>query len=250
MKLRSETFVWKDACYEIRSDRPDLVRAAVIRLRALLEDYIRRRPEFRTSFAPIPILPDAPPIARRMHAAARATGVGPMAAVAGAMAQEAAESAIGEGAREVLVNNGGDVFVSCRRDIVIGIHPGAGHPLENRLAFRVTRREQPVAVCTSSGRMGHSLSLGCCDAAVVVARDAALADAAATMAANRVGAVTKEAVREAAEAAVAVEGVDGALIVAGPLAATAGKLPEIVPVRGADIGGRVLVHPGAFRGWR
>jgi len=242
VKIRYAKFVWKDACYEVLSDRPDRIREAVIALRRSLEGYLLQNPEFAAALQPpAMIAADAPSIVRRMHAASILTGVGPMAAVAGTIAQMAVEAALAAGATHAVVNNGGDVFLSAKRDVLVGIHPGDDHPLANRIAFLVRRTEQPLAVCTSSGRMGHSLSFGVCDAAVVTARDAAVADAAATMAANLVK--KPEDVEYAAERACSVPGVLGALIVCGRLTAMAGRLPDLTTAKGADIASRVLLHP-------
>lgn len=77
--------------------------------------------------------------------------------------------------------------------------------------------------------MGHSTSLGRCDLATVVARDAALADAAATCAANHVKNV--DDVDRAIERIAAIEGVEGVLIVKDDRVGLAGHLPPLVKIR-------------------
>ena len=77
--------------------------------------------------------------------------------------------------------------------------------------------------------MGHSESLGQCDLATVVARDAALADAAATQAANLVR--TVEDVDPALERIAAIEGIEGVMIVKNDRVGLAGQLPPLVKIR-------------------
>ena len=156
-------------------------------------------------------------------------GVGPMAAVAGAIAQCAAEAAMEAGDRDVIIENGGDVFAAVSNPLTIGIHAGPSSPF-NGLAFRVESADTPLAICSSSGTMGHSMSLGACDLATVVAKDAALADAAATLAANLVA--TPEDLEPTAARILAVPGVLGVLLVKSDRMAIQGTLPELV--RNAD----------------
>jgi len=168
-------------------------------------------------------------VAQRMARAARRVGVGPMAAVAGAMAQCAAEGALKAGAREVIVENGGDVYLQVADPVTIGLHTGTSE-LGDRLVFSLLAHETPLSICSSSGKMGHSMSLGQCDLATVVAHDAALADAAATEAANLVKAV--DDVNPALERIAGIEGIDGVLIVKGDRVGLAGRLPSLARSRG------------------
>ena len=178
-------FTYKDSNFRICCRDILAVTGEIIRQRTLLEEYILRQPEFKTSLVPLQALPDAPEIAVRMCRAGMDTGVGPMAAVAGAIAQFAAESAMDGDGDDVIVENGGDIYMKVARPMAIGIHAGSKSPF-NGLAFHVEADDTPLAICSSSGMLGHSMSLGACDLATVVARDAALADAAATLAANQV----------------------------------------------------------------
>ena len=201
----------------------------IIRQRTILEEYIVRQPEFKTSLVPLRPLQDAPEIAMRMCRAAMDVGVGPMAAVAGAIAQCAAEAAVHEGDEDVIVENGGDIFMVVSNLLSIGIHAGPQSPF-NGLAFRVEPDDTPLAICSSSSTMGHSMSMGACDLATVVAKDAALADAAATLAANLVA--TPEDLEPTAARILAVPCVLGVLLVKSDKMAIQGTLPELV--RNAD----------------
>jgi len=154
-----------------------------------------------------------------------------MAAVAGAMAQLAAEAALAAGSPEALVENGGDIYIHAAEPVVVGFHTGTAE-LAGQIAFSLKPHETPIAVCSSSGKMGHSMSLGQCDLATVVAKDAALADAAATMAANLVR--TVEQVDSALERIAAIEGIDGLMIVKDDRVGLAGRLPRLVKGRPKD----------------
>ena len=226
-----ETFTHREAVLRVSSDRFDAVAAEIIRQRQILEDHVGRHPEFQRSLVPIAMHPDTPEVAQRMVFAADRVGVGPMAAVAGTMAQLAAEAAIAAGAREAVVDNGGDLYLQAVEPVTVGLGTGTNR-LADRLAFHVTPQETPISICSSSGRMGHSMSLGQCDLATVVAKDAALADAAATQAANLVR--TAEDVDAALERIAGIDGILGVLIVKDDRIGLAGRLPQLVRARPAD----------------
>ena len=221
-------FTHRQAVFRICCDQFDAVTAEIVRQRRMLEDYIERHPEFRHSLEPLEVHADAPQVAQRMAHAARLVGVGPMAAVAGAMAQRAAEAGLQAGAREAIVENGGDIYLRAAEPVIIGLETGTT-ALADRLAFSLQPHDTPVSICSSSGKMGHSKSLGRCDLATVVAADAALADAAATQAANLVR--SAEDVDPALRRIAAIEGIDGVMIVKNDRVGLAGKLPPLVKMR-------------------
>jgi len=156
----------------------------VLKHREGIERYIARRPDFLTSLEPVDVEPEAPKIVRDMADAARLCGVGPMAAVAGAIAEFVGRELL-EFSPEIIVENGGDIFVKSLRQRTIGIYAG-GSPLTGRLGLQIEPEDTPLGICTSSGTVGHSLSFGRADAAIVLADSATLADAAATAIGNRV----------------------------------------------------------------
>ena len=135
--------------------------------------------------------PPEGPVARRMHAAVlafRPAFVTPMAAVAGAVADEIVGCLRGPGVRRASVNNGGDIALHLAPgavDYTVGV--AIDRPLALPAALRIRARDPWRGVATSGWR-GRSLSLGIADAVTVVAHDGARADAAATMIANAVDA--------------------------------------------------------------
>lgn len=191
------------------ADLTAAVRDLVITARYHLETWINDHPGFRESFVPVAVPDTAPPIVRLMAAAAAAAGVGPMAAVAGAVS-EIVSSGLAPPDRELIIENGGDVYLSSRRERTVGIFTGERH-LDVSLGIKVAPETTPVGVCTSSGRIGHSVSLGDSSAATLIAPSAALADAAATAVGNLVRG--PDGVRAALGAAQEIPGVLGAVVV-------------------------------------
>jgi hypothetical protein len=218
------TFTHHEAVLRICCDQFDVVVAEIVRQRRILEEYLARHPSFQSALAPIDLRSRAPEVARRMAWAARRAGVGPMAAVAGAMAQIAAEAALSAGAEEAIVDNGGDIYLKATEPVLVALGTGTAR-LADRLAFAVEPDETPLSICSSSGKMGHSMSFGLCDLATIVAKDAALADAAATQAGNLVK--TVEDVDTALQQIMRIEGVDGVMLVKDDRVGLAGHLPRL-----------------------
>jgi len=227
-KRTYRTFTYREAVFRICCEKFDTVTAEIVRQRRILEEYIGRHPDFGRSLEPLDLLAGAPDVAQSMARAAKLVGVGPMAAVAGAMAQCAGRAALDAGAREVIVDNGGDIYICAVEPVIIGLKTGTAD-LADRLAFSLEADDTPISICSSSGKMGHSMSLGECDLATVVAKDAALADAAATQAANFVR--TVDDIDPALENIAAIEGVDGVMIIKGARVGLAGKLPPLVRIK-------------------
>lgn len=200
-------------------------RDAVIAQRGYLEAYIRRHPDFARTLRPWPEDPLAPRIVRAMIQAARQAGVGPMAAVAGALAQEVG-GALLQSTPEVIVENGGDIFLGVQRPLTVGVYAGRS-PLSLKIGLRVDPAHGIRAVCTSSATVGHSLSLGRADAACVLGDCCALADAVATALGNRVQ--KPGDIAAAIDWARRVEGVRGVLVIAGGKMGAWGRL-ETVPL--------------------
>lgn len=188
---------------------PGLCKSEIMRLRAELEYYISLHPEFRTSFIPLPLLPGAPAIAAAMSGAAYNAGVGPMAAVAGAFAQAVGERLKTE-VQEVIVENGGDIYLDCQHDRLVSVFAGKSK-FSEKIGIRINAQDTPMGICTSSGTVGPSISLGLADAVVILGSSGALADAAATGAANLVQ--SKNDLMKAVEFVQTIQGISGILAI-------------------------------------
>jgi len=234
------SFIYKDAIYKIASSRYDSITATIIEQRHKLEKYIDRHPEFLSSLVPINVNEDAPEIAKLMAHAARSAFVGPMAAVAGAIAQAAVQAAIKNGDTDAIVENGGDIFCASSSDVVIGLYAGEGL-LKDKLAFVVKPEMMPVSICSSSSTMGHSLSFGNCELATVVSESGALADAAATFVCNSVKEISD--IEPVLHKAMKIAGVLGILIVKSGRIGLIGRLPELVRNRDALLSEKVTRFP-------
>ncbi len=201
-----ETDLWIKAERELTREAKDLV----ISYRNQIEDYIRQNPSFLEALEPL-TLPSLvmPAIVREMIVAGQKANTGPMAAVAGAIAERVGRKLL-EWSPEVIVENGGDCFIMMKRPIEVGIFAGDS-PLSNLVALRFEPEALPLGVCTSSGTVGHSLSFGNADAVAVVSRNTALADAAATSIGNLV--CSPGDIEKGLEYAQKIEGLLGVVII-------------------------------------
>ncbi len=210
------------ACFSVAVEETDLficadrvvekeAQEAAARYRHLIGDYGRKVPSFIGSLTPVAEVPEVPPIVREMIEAARLAGVGPMASVAGAIAEHVGKD-LRRLSKEVVVENGGDIFLDAEKDLTVGIFAG-NSPLSGKVGIRISRRRMPLGVCTSSGTVGPSLSFGRSDAVTVLSARTALADAAATAIGNRVKG--SDDIEEALDFAQRISGVSGALIIIG-----------------------------------
>ncbi len=145
-KRTYRTFTHKEAVFRICSNRFDAITEEILHQRHILDEYIKSHPAFLDSYEPIELKSDAPEVAQRMARAARLVGVGPMAAVAGAMAQCAAEAGLKAGAREVIVENGGDIYLQAIEPVLIALNTGTAR-LSNRLALSLQPSDTPLAIC-------------------------------------------------------------------------------------------------------
>ena len=183
--------------------------------RSRLKNHITDDPAFLTSLNPLVKDPswthkeDA--LLIKMSEASEKAGVGPMAAVAGAISEELGLALQARFPNmEVMVENGGDIYLSVKEDWTVGVFAG-DHPLSSLLKIRISKELMPLGICTSAGTVGPSLSFGKADAVVILSKDTALADAVATATGNLVS--TKEDIPKAIDFAKEIEGVLGVLIV-------------------------------------
>jgi ApbE superfamily uncharacterized protein (UPF0280 family) len=186
-------------------------RESIARHRALLEGYIACHPRFADALEPLAVGDDAPDIVKDMAEVGERVGVGPMAAVAGAVAEAVGRDLLAFSS-EVIVENGGDIFIATEESRTVGIFAGES-PFTGKLALQIEPGETPLGVCTSSGTVGHSMSFGRADAVIVLSPSTALADAVATAAGNIVE--SSSDIPGAVEFAQGIEGVSGVVIIKG-----------------------------------
>jgi ApbE superfamily uncharacterized protein (UPF0280 family) len=181
----------------------------VLKYRSQIERYIQQSPAFLTSLEPVPMPSDAPQIVQAMILASSSVGVGPMASVAGAIAENVGRELL-PFSPEIIVENGGDIYLKSLSKRVVGIFAG-NSPLSGKIGLEISAQDTPLGICTSSGTVGHSLSYGSADAVVVLSPSATLADAAATAIGNRVSIAGD--VSDAIEFGKIISGLTGLIII-------------------------------------
>ncbi|SDO44827.1 UPF0280 family protein [Desulforhopalus singaporensis] len=208
----------KDTDLHILADRDVSKKAQELALqyRLQIEDYIRCVPRFEHSLTPLSPDPLAPPIVKAMLKAGEKTGTGPMAAVAGSIAEFVGTSLLKSYCSEIIVENGGDLFVKKDREATVAIFAGES-PLSMRVGVRIGATKMPTGICTSSGTVGHSLSFGRADSVTVIARSTPLADGAATRLGNEVGRErdVDAGIKRALDASRLIDGLSGIIVVCG-----------------------------------
>lgn len=207
------------------TDLQQIARELVLQFRGYIEAYIKQNPVFAETLIPWHVDGPAPEIVKDMSRASELAGVGPMASVAGAIAGQVGKHLLLH-TEEVIVENGGDIFLKTKAPVTVGIYAGSS-PLSLRVGLRMDCWEKPIAVCTSSAKVGHSLSLGNADAVCVVSESCALADAVATSTGNRVH--SKTDIPKAIDFGKKVEGVMGLAVIMDDELGLWGAL-EVVPL--------------------
>lgn len=188
-----------------------------------IENYILIDPFFKTSFEPLPVASSSQ-IINRMADAAEKAGVGPMAAVAGAVATFALQDVINQGSKFCLIDNGGDIALIADREITIGIFAGES-PLSGKYAFLLEPRSGIYGICTSSATVGPSISLGIADSVTVFCPDPILADAVATAVCNELTTDNHTCLERLPE------GIDGIFAVFGDKSVIWGDIPQIISAK-------------------
>ncbi len=185
--METHTLTYKTSRLKVITDKKEAIstiKKELITQRTLIETYADK--EFLNSLVPIKTKKDAPEIIREMAMAAKIAKVGPMAAVAGTLAEFSAKKAIAlHNPETLIIENGGDIYAYTKSKINIGLFSG-NNKLKDKLCFHLTKENTPISICSSSSNMGHSLSLGKCDLAVIFSKKASVADALATATANKV----------------------------------------------------------------
>jgi len=229
-KLFKHAFRHKESDCTIISDKECGIETAISSIghhRGLLEEYIQKHPQFLFSLEPVAVA-DGPEVARLMAEASKKADVGPMAAVAGVLADLAVEEMISAGCKVAVVENGGEVYAISNQPIDIAFAAG-DEPLSKEMGFRL--KEFPVGVATSSGQFSHAFSFGDAEAVTIFAVDAGVADAAATAVANLIkGDDVQGVIRQAIDKALSIDGVKGVFILYRGVVGKAGQIPELIKV--------------------
>lgn len=211
--LYSTYIAAKETDIAVFTDRPpdkDFIKERIRLYRLDIENYIDKDKRFLTALKPLGVELRAPEIVKKMAACAKKANVGPMAAVAGAIAEFLGRDLLRKGCKDVIIENGGDIFLKTTRARVVGIYAGRAK-LWNRLGLKINPSDTPLGICASSGTLGHSLSFGRADIAVILSKSASLADAAATAVCNRIR--SKKDLQTALDFAKSIKGVSGAVLI-------------------------------------
>ena len=231
--LFKRTFELKESNCTIITDKEQAIESAIesIKLhRKQLESYIKTNQKFLISLEPVQT-PTEPLIAKLMAEAAEKAGVGPMAAVAGVLADLAVQNMIARGCQIAVVENGGEISAISNEPLDVAFAAG-DEPLSRRFGFRLA--DFPAGVATSSGRFSQALSFGDAEAATVFCAEAGLADAAATAVGNVVkGEDHETAIQNGIKKAESIHGVNGVLILYKGFTGTSGKIPQIIKIQPA-----------------
>ncbi|MDL2246740.1 UPF0280 family protein [Methanobrevibacter sp. OttesenSCG-928-K11] len=208
----------------------------VLSIRNDLKNYIKSNNLFLNSLKPVNINSNAPPIIKLMEDSSRIANVGPMASVAGSIAELSCDYLINLGSICSIVENGGDIALINNKKVICGIYSG-NNKLKTNIGFKLKPRKKQIGICTSSGKIGHSLSFGESESVTVLSNKASYSDSLATAIANEVtGNSYEESLNNALNFAEEFrEYFQGVLIINGDFVGKIGKLPEIISTKSFDI---------------
>jgi ApbE superfamily uncharacterized protein (UPF0280 family) len=209
-------------CYEVKIKETDLlcctkknlktfIEEKVLLYRYQLEEYIRAKPAFKESFIPIEYDTFAPQIVKEMIAVSSRIGVGPMATVAGAIAEFIGRDIVPY-SEEYIIENGGDIYLKTNSERAALIY-AKDSPFSGKIGIRLKPEGLPYGICTSSGTVGHSLSFGKADAVCIIATSSLFADGLATLLGN--GVKNRYDIQPAIEKGKVFSGVKGIVIILG-----------------------------------
>ena len=249
MKTRifTERRRFKESSILFKSEKREAISAAISTIivhRMELETYVALYPKFRYALSPITIEVKAPRIVKLIAESTVSFNIGPMAAVAGVLADLAVEAILNAGAKIAIVENGGEISASSNEPFTIVLHTGK-NILSNRIGFQINPSECPIGVATSSATVGHAITFGEADSVTVIADTAGLADGAATAICNSVrGKDIEASIQKGLEFAKKIRSIiRGTLIVRGEYVGSIGNIPQLIRVKkGLDLSKVLLIE--------
>ena len=205
-------------------------------IRRGLKSYISRNPDFLLSIDPIKVEGDLPFIVGKMIESSNIADVGPMACVAGTISELSLDYLIGLDSKYSIIENGGDIALINDEKVLCGIYSN-NEVLGNEIAFEIKPRKKPLGICTSSGKIGHSISFGEADSVTVISKSSSVGDGLATRIANEVrGPTGEDKVSNGLECCENYrEFFDGVMIISNGNVGTVGKLPKIVETKEFEV---------------
>ena len=196
---------------------------AIFEARKIIEDKVAEDEFFKITYEPYRASPKDHELIQRMCNASLLSDVGPFAGVAGAVATYSVEKIHSKNANLAIVENGGDIAFLSHEPKIIGLF--ADHPVLKDIAFKI-QSDRITGICSSSAKIGPSVSLGKSNVCTVFSDDVILADCCATALGNLVK--DESSLSNALETIGSIEGVKGCLACAGNKVAMYGDIPEIV----------------------
>ena len=227
----------KQTHIRLRTDLPNHnLNAYIIHIRNELENYLLKDQDFLLALEPIKRDGNLPLIVKTMVESSNIADVGPMACVAGTISEISLDYLIANDSRYSIIENGGDIAMINDEEVLCGIYSN-NEVLGNDIAFKIKSRKRPLGICTSSGKIGHSISFGTSDSVTVISKSASIADGLATRIANEInGESSEDKVSNGLECGEDYkEFFEGALIISDNHVGTIGKLPKIVETKEFDV---------------
>ncbi|MFX0036708.1 MAG: UPF0280 family protein [Candidatus Hermodarchaeota archaeon] len=244
MKIYKTSFSEKESDITIISDSKNAILRAkecFYRQRRILEEYIAKDTHFLNSFSPVKVNTNFR-IINIMAKVAEMCNVGPMASVAGTFADLMLErmkiknlnqNSESSTCKIALVENGGEIAIDSEKSMKIALYAGKNE-LNLNLGFLIKKEDSPIGIGTSSATIGHAISFGQADAVTIFAKNAALADAAATKICNLVkGKDIEKSIKRGLDAVDDIDDLIGALIARKDKVGRTGKIPQLFKIEGA-----------------
>jgi len=225
-ELIKEQFQLKETIITITAENNyyiEIAKKEIQRSRKEIEGFIQKNSFFIDTLKPYTSHEEDPEIIKKMCKSSKKLNVGPMATVAGVIAEYAVKAMISKGSKHAIVDNGGDIAIFSNKPVNIGIY--TGNQSTNNFSFKISPKSEIIGVCTSSANVGPSLSFGNTDAVTVISHDVAIADAAATALGNYVN--VGHDIRNGFRIIHSFDEIIGSIIIIGDKIGLWGNIPQI-----------------------